>query len=88
MNKAAAKKELARLEEEKARDLKIAKVVRCRVRYFKDGAVLGSRKFVNDFFESHREAFGKKRKDGARRAKGSLMALAGEIWSLRDLKDG
>ncbi|MFT6382850.1 MAG: hypothetical protein ACJAXZ_004353, partial [Akkermansiaceae bacterium] len=25
------KKELARLEEEKARDLKIAKVVRCRV---------------------------------------------------------
>ena len=88
MNKAAAKKELARLEEEKARDLKIAKVVRCRVRYFKDGAVLGSRKFVNDFFESHREAFGKKRKDGARRAKGSLMELAGEIWSLRDLKDG
>jgi putative transposase len=88
MSKAAAEKELARLEVEKARDLKIAKVVRCQVRYFKDGAVLGSRKFVNDFFERHRGAFGEKRKDGARRAKGSLQELAGEIWSLRDLKDG
>jgi len=88
ISKAAAEKELTRLKEENARDLKIAKLVRCRVRYFKDGAVLGSRKFVNDFFESRREAFGKKRKDGARRAKGSLKDLAGEIWSLRDLKDG
>lgn len=88
MSKAAAEKELERLEEEKARDLKIAKVVRCKVRYFKDGAVLGSRKFVNDFFESRREAFGQKRKDGARRTKGSLKELSGEIWSLRDLKDG
>jgi len=53
MSKAKAERELARLEEEKARDLKISKVVRCKVRYFKEGAVLGSRKFVNDFFESH-----------------------------------
>lgn len=88
MSKAAAEKELERLKEDKARDLKIAKVVRCRVRYFKDGAVLGSRKFVNDFFETHRDAFGKKRKDGARRTKGSLKELSGEIWSLRDLQDG
>lgn len=54
----------------------------------KDGAVLGSKKFVNDFFESQKERFSAKRKDGARRARGSLKELAGEIWSLRDLKDG
>jgi hypothetical protein len=88
ISKAKAEKELARLEEEQARDLKIAKVVRCKVRYFKDGAVLGSKKFVNDFFESQRESFSKKRKDGARKPRGSLKGLAGEIWSLRDLKDG
>jgi REP element-mobilizing transposase RayT len=88
LSKAKAEKELARLDDENARDLKIAKVVRCKVRYFKDGAVLGSRKFVNDFFESRREAFSEKRKDGARRPRGALKDLAGEIWSLRDLKEG
>ncbi len=88
MSKAKAEKELARLEEEKARDLKISKVVRGKVRYFKDGAVLGSKIFVNNFFESQRESLSKKRKDGARKPRGSLKDLAGEIWSLRDLKDG
>jgi hypothetical protein len=88
MSRAEAEKEKARLEEEMAWDLKIAQAVRCRVRYFRDGAVLGSRKFVNDFFASQRERFGAKRKDGARKARGALKPLAGEIWSLRDLRDG
>ena len=88
MSKTKADKELARLEKEQERDLRVSKVVRCKVRYFRDGAVLGSRKFVNDFFESQRESFSKKRKDGARRPRGSLKDLAGEIWSLRDLRDG
>ncbi len=51
-------------------------------------AVGGSRQFVNDFFENQRDRFSPKRKDGARKARGSLKELAGEIWSLRDLKDG
>ena len=76
------------VSKEQARDPKTSKVVRCKVRYFRDGAVLGSRKFANEFFESQRESFSKKRKDGARRPRGSLKDLAGEIWSLRDLKDG
>ncbi|MFT6182317.1 MAG: putative transposase [Paracoccaceae bacterium] len=88
MNKQATEKELARLERGDAWDLKIAKVVSCKVRYFKDEAVLGSKEFVNSFFESQRKRFGPKRKDGARRPRGSLKGLAGEIWSLRDLKDG
>ena len=88
MKKETAEAELARLEKEKARDLKIAKVVSCKVRYFRDGAVLGSKEFVNAFFKSQRQRFSKKRKDGARRPRGTLKDLAGEIWSLRDLKDG
>ena len=38
-----------------------------RVRYFTDGAVLGTRAFVNKIFTTFRERFGGKRKDGARR---------------------
>jgi hypothetical protein len=38
-------------------------------------------------FEASREQFGPKRKDGARKPHGSLGEMAGEIWSLRDLKE-
>jgi hypothetical protein len=81
-----AEKEFAELKEEGTRDLAIAKVVRCRVRYFTDGVVIGSRKFVNDAFKLNREHFSKKRKDGARKPRGALRDLAGEIWSMRDLQ--
>lgn len=57
--------------------------LRCRVRYFCDGAVLGSREFVEDLFRTYRERFGAKRKDGARRMRG----LAGaDLYTLRDLR--
>ena len=41
----------------------------CRVRYFSDGLVLGSREFVEKVFASNRELFGVKRKTGARAMK-------------------
>ncbi len=87
--RAEAERELADLKREELRELKIAKVVRCRVRYFRDGVVIGSRKFVNEAFELNRSHFGKKRKDGARKPRGSLGELAGDLWAMRDLqKDG
>ncbi len=64
--------------------LPLAAVLRCRVRYFTDGVVLGSQKFVDDFFERQREAFGERRKDGGRRMKGAAW---GDLRVLRDLKD-
>ncbi len=67
-------------------DLKMAKMLRCRVRYFTDGAVIGSRTFVNEAFAGARERFGGKRKDGARRMKGAGAAAAGELWSMGDLR--
>ncbi len=86
MKKEEAEKEIARLRESGSQDLKIAKAVRCRVRYFTDGAVIGSRGFVDGIFRRARERFGAKREDGARRPRGALGELKGDLWSLRDLK--
>ncbi len=44
--------------------------------------MLGSKKFVNGFFENQRDRFSPKRKDGARKTRGSLKDLAEEIWNL------
>ena len=56
--------------------------LRLRVRYFADGAILGTRGFVNSIFEGQKGRFGAKRKEGARRVRG----LTGELYVLRDLK--
>jgi putative transposase len=69
-------------------DLKVAKMLHCRVRYFTDGAVIGSRDFVNKTFTAARARFGPKRKDGARKMKGSASAVKGILWSMRDLQKG
>jgi putative transposase len=67
-------------------DLGMAAMLRCRVRYFTDGAVIGSKAFVNEVFEGARERFTAKRKDGARRMRGSGAPAAGALWSMRDLR--
>ena len=67
-------------------DLKLAAMLRCRVRYFTDGAVIGSKAFVNEVFAEARERFTARRKDGARRMRGSGAPAAGELWSMRDLQ--
>jgi putative transposase len=69
-------------------DLKMAKMLRCRIRYFTDGAVIGSKEFVNEAFTRARERFGPKRKDGARAMKGEATAVARTLCSLRDLRKG
>ena len=69
-------------------DVALGKMLRCRVRYFTDGAVIGSRKFVDDVFGKCRGRFGEKRTSGARRLRGSAAAAAGVLWSARDLKKG
>lgn len=69
-------------------DLKMAQMLRHRVRYFSDGVVIGSKDFVNEAFISARERFAEKRKDGARRMRGNAKAAAGILWSVRDLRVG
>jgi hypothetical protein len=70
------------------KDLGMAKMLRCRVRYFTDGAVIGSKEFVNAAFASARERFGAKRKDGARTMRGSGGGAKGLLWTVRDLRVG
>ena len=69
-------------------EMGIAKMLRCRVRYFTDGAVIGSKEFVNEAFAWARERFSGKRKDGARRMRGSGKAASSVLWSVRDLRVG
>ena len=70
------------------KELGMAELLRCRVRYFTDGAVIGSRGFVEEVFQKSRERFGPKRKDGARKWRGKGEAAAGVLWSMRDLRKG
>jgi hypothetical protein len=58
-------------------------LVRCHVRYFNDGLVIGSRKFVDEFYASRKEWFGPKRKTGARHLKGQSWD---GVCTVRDLK--
>jgi len=67
-------------------DLRMAGMLMKRVRYFTDGAVIGSKGFVNEAFAGARERFSERRKDGARRMRGSGKAAAGTLWSMRDLR--
>lgn len=64
--------------------MSVPRVLRHRVRYFCDGAVLGTAEFVNGVFERERQKrFGEKRTTGARRMRGADW---GELRVLRDLQ--
>lgn len=63
--------------------LSLEEVVMCRVRYFADGAAIGSRAFVEEVFEENRKWFGRKRRDGAREMK---HVEGGKLFSLRSLR--
>ena len=69
-------------------DLGMAAMLLHRVRYFTDGAVIGSRAFVNEAFANARARFGARRKDGARTLRGKGGAAKGVLWSVRDLRIG
>lgn len=81
-------KERAESEAARAGELSLGRMLRCRIRYFTDGAVIGSREFVNEAFAGARERFGPKRLDGARKLRGRASPATGRIWSLRDLRAG
>jgi putative transposase len=63
--------------------LPIASYVRCRVRYFSDGLIFGSKEFVEEVFRTHRRWFSANRKTGARKMRGLAQ---GELFTVRDLQ--
>jgi REP element-mobilizing transposase RayT len=70
------------------RDVALRQMLRWKVRYFTDGAAVGSRAFVDGLFEQCRERFGAKRKSGARKMRGKAAGAAALLWTARDLKVG
>jgi hypothetical protein len=81
--KAGFSREQIEEEIKKGGRLPIWKVLRCRIRYFSDSLVLGSKSFVDSFFESNRSSFGSNRESGARK----LRVSFGSITGLRDLAE-
>jgi hypothetical protein len=69
-------------------DVALRQMLRWKVRYFTDGAVIGSRAFVDGLFAQCRERFGAKRKTGARKMRGNAAIAADRLWSVRDLRKG
>ncbi len=68
------------------KELSVATILAHRVRYFTDGAVIGSREFVNKAFAASRDRFSPRRKDGAQKIRGLPPAAKGQLWSMRDLR--
>ena len=64
--------------------LSLPEYLRCRVRYFCDGAIFGGKEFVEEMFGAHRGRFGPKRQSGARRMKG----VDADLFTVRDLQVG
>lgn len=87
MTEEDVQKEKERLEK-KLEELPLGRMLRCRVRYFTDGAVIGSKTFVNEAFANARERFSERRKDGARTMRGNASEAKGLLWSIRDLRVG
>ena len=63
--------------------LPVNEILRSRVRYFTDGAIIGSRVFVEDAFGRHRAHFSPKREVGAKAMKGGAW---GDMFTARQLR--
>ena len=63
--------------------LPLSEILRSRVRYFTDGAIIGSRAYVEEAFGRHRGHFSVKREVGARPMKGGDW---GDMFTARQLR--
>jgi len=76
-------KEVAQQTLENKGELSLPDALRCRVRYFTDGAVIGSKESIEHVFQVERWRFGPKRSSGARK----FRRITGtSLCSLRDLR--
>jgi REP element-mobilizing transposase RayT len=69
-------------------ELPFARMLKSRIRHFTDGAIIGTKAFVDQAFSHSRSRFGPKRKNGARKLCGNGAPAVGYLWSLRDLRVG
>jgi REP element-mobilizing transposase RayT len=69
-------------------EIPFARMLQHRIRYFTDGAVIGTRIFVDEAFANSRTRFGPKRNSGARKMRGEASAANPFLYSMRDLRKG
>jgi REP element-mobilizing transposase RayT len=88
--KGAANKDLGRISAEALDEVirsqghvDTADLLRMRIRYFADGAAIGSKAFVEEVFQQNREEFGARRQ---RAGKALPPKIWGDLHVLRDLK--
>ena len=65
--------------------MSLGELLRCRVRYVTDGVVIGTRQFVDQFFESQPEEWRGKRTSGGRKMRGGDWGDGG-LYAFRDLR--
>jgi REP element-mobilizing transposase RayT len=75
-------------KEQRDGEIPFARMLQHRIRYFTDGAVIGSRIFVDEAFANSRSRFGPKRNSGARKMRGDATTAGTMLWSMRDLRKG
>ncbi|MBX3746155.1 MAG: transposase [Verrucomicrobiae bacterium] len=75
--------EAIRAELARGGQLPLGQILRLRIRHMTDGVFLGSKEFVNQMWERHRDKFGKRRKSGARIIRGAPIP---GLTVLRDLR--
>jgi hypothetical protein len=63
-------------KEQRDGEIPFARMLQHRIRYFTDGAVIGSRIFVDEAFVNSRTRFGPKRNSGARKMRGNASAAS------------
>ena len=64
-------------------EIPLVELLRCRIRYFTDGGILGSRAFVQEQFARCRQILSSSQSDRGYR----LRVIAGDqIWALRNLR--
>ncbi len=75
--------QVEKVVEQENGELTAAELLRCRIRYFSDGVILGSRDFVQSHFERLKEILGYKRKRGPAAMK--ILPRAG-LWAFRNMR--
>ena len=70
------KRRLVEAAEKRTGEISFGRMPQCRVRYFTDGAAIGSKGFVDGLFEKCRDRFGPRRTSGARKMRGVAADIA------------
>ena len=64
-------------------EIPLAELLRCRIRYFTDGGILGSRRFVQEQFGRSRQIVAPSQSERGYRLR---VVAAEQIWALRNLR--